>query len=203
MATSTSTKLTVTCVLLNKRWTNILCLHGVCVDYDSVIGPIFFISFVGIAFLVVLNIIIAIIADAYVEANEKRKVDMKKKKLVQKATISDMLQLKQGTRHSDSKQWSLFKSFRHVSRTTSVGGVERDGYSKDISFDGNWLKKIQRARSAKVHPSRALSVMGKSETAKVESPATRSTALQNIYLEDEFRMSMKQSTIQEHETLEI
>lgn len=36
--------------------------------------------FVGIAFLVVLNIIIAIVADAYVQANEERKVHLIKEK---------------------------------------------------------------------------------------------------------------------------
>jgi len=56
-----------------------------------IIGPLFFFMFVGIAFLVVLNIIIAIIADAYVEANEQRKIDMKKKKLAEEALRQDML----------------------------------------------------------------------------------------------------------------
>jgi hypothetical protein len=54
-----------------------------------VIGPLYFITFVGIAFLVVLNIIIAIIADAYVDANQWRKAILKKKKAKKDALARD------------------------------------------------------------------------------------------------------------------
>jgi len=53
-------------------------------------GPLFFMFFVGIAFLVVLNIIIAIIADAYVEANNARKIVMDKKKRKREAEREDL-----------------------------------------------------------------------------------------------------------------
>jgi len=51
-------------------------------DVDAYIGPLFFVCFVGIAFLVVLNIIIAIIADAYMEANEGRKTWIERQKVL-------------------------------------------------------------------------------------------------------------------------
>lgn len=60
-------------------------------ELHFIIGPLFFLMFVGIAFLVVLNIIIAIIADAYVEANEERKIDMKKRKLAKDARLQDAI----------------------------------------------------------------------------------------------------------------
>jgi len=56
---------------------------------NYIIGPLFFCLFVGIAFLVVLNIIIAIIADAYVEANEARKVEIRRKRRLEEAAIKD------------------------------------------------------------------------------------------------------------------
>ena len=49
-------------------------------NVDVYIGPVFFICFVGIAFLVVLNIIIAIIADAYLEADSQRKIKLEERK---------------------------------------------------------------------------------------------------------------------------
>jgi hypothetical protein len=59
-----------------------------------VIGPLFFITFVGIAFLVVLNIIIAIIADAYVDATMARKILLKKKKMKEEAVAKDLKEKK-------------------------------------------------------------------------------------------------------------
>jgi hypothetical protein len=51
-------------------------------DVDAYIGPLFFVCFVGIAFLVVLNIIIAIIADAYMEANAGRTAWLERQKVL-------------------------------------------------------------------------------------------------------------------------
>lgn len=58
-------------------------------EINYIIGPLFFISFVGIAFLVVLNIIIAIIADGYVDANGARKAELKKKAMAKAARRAD------------------------------------------------------------------------------------------------------------------
>lgn len=78
---------------------------SVCYRYDLqfIIGPLFFFMFVGIAFLVVLNIIIAIIADAYVEANERRKIDMRKKKFLEDARIADAIAVRLQKKSNERK----------------------------------------------------------------------------------------------------
>mmetsp|Transcript_13627 Transcript_13627/g.32265 ORF Transcript_13627/g.32265 Transcript_13627/m.32265 type:complete len:460 (+) Transcript_13627:1208-2587(+) len=93
-------------------------------EVSYILGPFFFFMFVGIAFLVVLNIIIAIIADAYVEANEDRKTEIRKQRLLEEAQIADDLAL--GIKRDTSlvgRTLSIGKDVGELGIGTAVAGV--------------------------------------------------------------------------------
>jgi len=144
---------------------------------NYIIGPLYFITFVGVAFLVVLNIIIAIIADAYVDANQSRKVVLNKKRLIKQARSKDKmekLRLRRLDRGGSKKSFSSFRLHFDPEKKASLAAVHPQSedavayVSKHTGHQQAIRQEQQRDRSLVV-PQEA-SLVGERPTTEKDTP---------------------------------
>jgi hypothetical protein len=130
-------------------------------EINYVIGPLFFIMFVGIAFLVVLNIIIAIVADAYVQANEERKVYLNKKRALKEASHKDF---RAGRTKIDPRA-SGFKALRLPKFRTTSNKVASAVYAKKAAVLISPKRKSSNVTPFMVKPNNAAANIHSSDMA--------------------------------------
>ena len=146
-------------------------------NVDVYIGPVFFICFVGIAFLVVLNIIIAIIADAYLEADSQRKIKLEeRKKMLEKRQktlkfkrgVKGVFQRARNLSLQAGRRASIAEKINAAWGGTSKGGPNYQPPKASWPFAGkgpkrwkrvtigskqsNWRQKGTSNRSRQTHP---------------------------------------------------